>query len=133
MHDLLAFANVQKQSLKAMYGLRTDADLANVCALKLQEEVGEVVEAYLTLRDLQRPEKMAGTASVRLSVLGGELADVIIVVSILAACLGIKLEQAVAVQIRSINARNADILQQRSAQAEEVSQNQLAFPLFADL
>jgi NTP pyrophosphatase (non-canonical NTP hydrolase) len=101
-------AAAQAQLLKERFGLSGDADLAALSMVKLQEEVGEVAEAYLALGGHQRPEKLNGsTAGDRLGRLADEIADAVIVLAILAESLGLPFDEIVPDRLAHIATRSA--------------------------
>jgi NTP pyrophosphatase (non-canonical NTP hydrolase) len=101
-------AAVQAELLKERFGLSGDADLAALSMVKLQEEVGEVAEAYLALHGHQRPEKLNGsTAADWLGRLANEIADAVIVLAILAESLGLPFDEIVPDRLAHIATRSA--------------------------
>jgi NTP pyrophosphatase (non-canonical NTP hydrolase) len=100
-------AAVQAELLKERFGLSGNADLAALSMVKLQEEVGEVAEAYLALGGHQRPEKLNGsTAADRLGRLANEIADAVIVLAILAESLGLPFDEIVPDRLAHIATRS---------------------------
>lgn len=61
-----------------------DDEIAYLSVIKLQEEVGEVAEAFLALRKVQRRDKLQGSTSELRASLGREIGDATIVLSLLA-------------------------------------------------
>jgi NTP pyrophosphatase (non-canonical NTP hydrolase) len=76
-------------------------DLAQ--SVKLGEEVGELQAEVLGALEFQRREKAARYSR---DTLGGELADVMVCVALLADTFGVDLAQAVGSKIEQLEARN---------------------------
>jgi NTP pyrophosphatase (non-canonical NTP hydrolase) len=108
LHDLAQFAEGQARRIAANFGLdTTDRGGHAYCALaqavKLGEEVGELQAEVLGALELQRGEKAARFSR---GTLGGELADVMVCVALLADTFGVDLARAVASKIEQLEARN---------------------------
>ena len=133
--DLAAFARDQSLLLKTLYHMGSEAELAQVCVMKLQEEMGEVAEAYLAFRRLQRPDKLKPNEAEMLSDLGAEIADVVLVAAILARNVGLTIDGLVADRIRTLRSRRAGMVNAINRSLAELwdrshaDPDQLAFPL----
>ena len=108
LRDLAQFAEGLARRLAASFGLDpTDRGSRAYFALaqtaKLGEEVGELQAEVLGALELQRREK-AGRFN--RDTLGGELADVMVCVALLADTFGVDLARAVASKIEELEARN---------------------------
>jgi NTP pyrophosphatase (non-canonical NTP hydrolase) len=108
LRDLARFAEGQAGRLAAKFGFDpTDGDghayFALAQTVKLGEEVGELQAEVLGALEFQRREK-AGRYS--RDSLGGELADVMVCVAILAHTFGVDLAPAVARKIKQLEARD---------------------------
>jgi NTP pyrophosphatase (non-canonical NTP hydrolase) len=100
-----AFAGERAQLIREAHGIDGD-ELTALMVVKLQEEVGEVAEAYLTLRGVQRAEKLTGSEADRRAALGRELGDVAIVVSLLAHSVGLDIDQLLPARIAEVVERD---------------------------
>ena len=108
LRDLAQFAAGEARRLAANFGLDPTARGGHVSftlaqAVKLGEEVGELQAEVLGALEYQRSDK-AGRYS--RDTLGGELADVMVCVALLADTFGIDLARAVASKIEQLEARN---------------------------
>jgi NTP pyrophosphatase (non-canonical NTP hydrolase) len=108
LRDLAQFAEGEARRLAANFGSDPTGrgghvSLALAHAVKLGEEVGELQAEVLGALDYQRREK-AGRYS--RDTLGGELADVMVCVALLADTFGVDLAQAVGRKIEQLEARN---------------------------
>ena len=108
LRDLAQFAQGEARRIAANFGSdpsgRGDhVSLALAHAVKLGEEVGELQAEVLGLLEYQRREK-AGRYS--RDTLGGELADVMVCVALLADTFGVDLARAVESKIEELEARN---------------------------
>ena len=108
LRDLAQFAEGEARRLAANFGFDPTGrgghvSLALAHAVKLGEEVGELQAEVLGALDYQRREK-AGRYS--RDTLGGELADVMVCVALLADTFGVDLAQAVGSKIEQLEARN---------------------------
>src|SRR6266508_515995 len=99
------FARHQAILLKSFFGLTTDLEFAQLSLLKLQEEAGEVAEAYLAYRKLQRADKLRHTDAELKANLGKELADVTVVIALLANSVGLDFHEIVASRLNDLYAR----------------------------
>ena len=108
LRDLAQFAEGEARRLAANFGFDPTADGGHVSfalslAVKLGEEVGELQAEVLGALEYQRKEK-AGRYS--RDTLGGELADVMVCVALLADTFGVDLARAVGSKIEQLEARN---------------------------
>jgi NTP pyrophosphatase (non-canonical NTP hydrolase) len=108
LRDLARFAEGEARRLAANFGFDPTvrdgrAYFALAQAVKLGEEVGELHAEVLGTLEYQRREK-AGRYS--RDSLGGELADVMVCVALLADTFGVDLGQAVSSKIEQLEARN---------------------------
>jgi NTP pyrophosphatase (non-canonical NTP hydrolase) len=108
LHDLARFASGEGRRLAANFGFDPTARdghafFALAQTVKLGEEVGELHAEVLGALEYQRREK-AGRYST--DSLGGELADVMVCVALLADTFGVDLAQAVARKIEQLETRN---------------------------
>jgi NTP pyrophosphatase (non-canonical NTP hydrolase) len=108
LRDLAQFAEGEARHLAANFGFDPTADGGHVSfalslAVKLGEEVGELQAEVLGALEYQRKEK-AGRYS--RDTLGGELADVMVCVALLADTFGVDLTRAVGSKIEQLEARN---------------------------
>jgi NTP pyrophosphatase (non-canonical NTP hydrolase) len=117
LRDLAQFAEGEARRLAANFGPDpTDrgsrAYFALAHAVKLGEEVGELQAEVLGALELQRREK-AGRFS--RDTLGGELADVMVCVALLADTFGVDLARALTSKIEQLEARSRQLRQRPSA------------------
>jgi NTP pyrophosphatase (non-canonical NTP hydrolase) len=105
VRDLAQFAEGEARRIAANFGLdpTNRAYFALARTVKLGEEVGELQAEVLGALELQRREK-AGRFS--RDTLGGELADVMVCVALVADTFGVDLARAVASKIEQLEARN---------------------------
>ena len=108
LRDLAQFAEGEARRLAANFGLDPTArggrvSFALAQTVKLGEEVGELQAEVLGALEYQRREK-AGRYS--RDTLGGELADVMVCVALLADTFGVDLARAVGSKIEQLEARN---------------------------
>jgi NTP pyrophosphatase (non-canonical NTP hydrolase) len=108
LRDLAQFAEGLARRLAENFGLDPTAGdghayFALAQTVKLGEEVGELHAEVLGALELQRRDK-AGRYS--RDSLGGELADVMVCVALLADAFGVDLARAVASKIEQLEARN---------------------------
>ena len=108
LRDLAQFAEGEARHLAANFGLDPTARGGHVSfalaqTVKLGEEVGELQAEVLGALEYQRREK-AGRYS--RETLGGELADVMVCVALLADTYGVDLAQAVGSKLEQLEARN---------------------------
>jgi len=108
LRDLAQFAEGEARRLAANFGFDPTADgghasFALALAVKLGEEGGELQAEVLGALEYQRKEK-AGRYS--RDTLGGELADVMVCVALLADTFGVDLARAVGSKIEQLEARN---------------------------
>ena len=108
LRDLAQFAEGEARHLAANFGLDPTArggrvSFALAQTVKLGEEVGELQAEVLGALEYQRREK-AGRYS--RDTLGGELADVMVCVALLADTFGVDLARAVGSKIEQLEARN---------------------------
>ncbi len=112
LRDLARFAEGEARRLADNFGFDPTARdgqayFALAQAVKLGEEVGELHAEVLGTLEYQRREK-AGRYS--RDSLGGELADVMVCVALLADTFGVDLAQAVSSKIDQLEARNRQAL-----------------------
>lgn len=105
LSEISDFAREQAGILKSFFGLTTDVDFAQLSLLKLQEEAGEVAEAYLAYRRLQRADKLQHTTAELKASLGKELADVTVVIALLANAVGLDFHDILASRLNDLYAR----------------------------
>jgi NTP pyrophosphatase (non-canonical NTP hydrolase) len=108
LRDLAQFAEGQARRLAANFRFdptTRDGHVSFALAqtVKLGEEVGELQAEVLGALEYQRKEK-AGRYS--RDTLGGELADVMVCVALLADTFGVDLAQAVGSKLEQLEARN---------------------------
>ena len=108
LRDLAQFAAGQARRLAANFGFDPTtgsghAAFALAQTVKLGEEVGELQAEVLGALEYQRREK-AGRYS--RDTLGGELADVMVCVALVADSFGVDLAEAVGSKIEQLEARN---------------------------
>ena len=108
LRDLAQFAEGQARRLAANFGFDPaarggDVSFALAQTVKLGEEVGELQAEVLGALEYQRREK-AGRYS--RDTLGGEIADVMVCVALLADTFGVDLARAVGSKIEQLEARN---------------------------
>jgi NTP pyrophosphatase (non-canonical NTP hydrolase) len=102
MKELVAFAALQESRFKTMRGLQTDSERTYAYLAKLGEEYGELCEQILALQGHQRAEKADKFGTEKL---GGELADVAIVLFVIAQNLGVDLPAAIGKKVEVVNER----------------------------
>ena len=105
---LAQFAEGQARRLAANFGFDPTtggghATFALAQTVKLGEEVGELQAEVLGALEYQRREKAGRYSS---ETLGGELADVMVCVALLADTFGVDLARAVGSKIEQLEARN---------------------------
>jgi NTP pyrophosphatase (non-canonical NTP hydrolase) len=108
VRDLAQFAAGQARRLAANFGFDPTAGGGHVSfalaqTVKLGEEVGELQAEVLGALEFQRREKARRYSG---DTLGGELADVMMCVAILADTFGVDLARAVASKIEQLEARD---------------------------
>jgi NTP pyrophosphatase (non-canonical NTP hydrolase) len=108
LRDLAQFAEGQARRLAANFGFDPTTGSGHVSfalaqTVKLGEEVGELQAEVLGALEYQRREK-AGRYS--RDTLGGELADVMVCVALVADTFGVDLARAVGSKIEQLEARN---------------------------
>ena len=108
LRDLAQFAAGEARRLAANFGFDPTARGGHVSfalaqTVKLGEEVGELQAEVLGALEYQRSDK-AGRYS--RDTLGGELADVMVCVALLADTFGVDLARAVGSKIEQLEARN---------------------------
>jgi NTP pyrophosphatase (non-canonical NTP hydrolase) len=108
LRDLAQFAEGLARRLAANFGFDPGTGGGHVSfalaqTVKLGEEVGELQAEVLGALEYQRREK-AGRYS--RDTLGGELADVMVCVALLADTFGVDLARAVGSKIEQLEARN---------------------------
>jgi NTP pyrophosphatase (non-canonical NTP hydrolase) len=108
LRELARFAEGEGRRLAAKFGFDpTTRDghgsFALAQTVKLGEEVGELHAEVLGALEYQRSEKLGRFSPV---TLGGELADVMVCVALLADTFGIDLAEAVAGKLEQLEARN---------------------------
>jgi len=108
LRDLAQWAEGEARHLAAHFGLDPAADgdrgyFALALAVKLGEEVGELHAEVLGALKLQRAEKASRYND---DTLGGELADVMVCVALLAETFGVDLAGALRSKIEQLEERN---------------------------
>jgi NTP pyrophosphatase (non-canonical NTP hydrolase) len=108
LRQLAEWAEGQARRLAADFGFDSAADggrarFALAQAVKLGEEVGELHAEVLGALKYQRKEKADKYGS---DTLGGEIADVMVCVALLAQVLDVDLANAVSTKIEHLEARN---------------------------
>jgi NTP pyrophosphatase (non-canonical NTP hydrolase) len=108
LRDLAQFAEGEARRLAANFGFDPNARGGHVSfalaqTVKLGEEVGELQAEVLGALEYQRREKAGRYSS---DTLGGELADVMVCVALLADTFGVDLARAVGSKIEQLEARN---------------------------
>ena len=108
LRDLARWAEGQARRLAANFGLDSAADGDNAYfalaqTVKLGEEVGELHAEVLGALKYHRKEKTGQYGS---DTLGGELADVMVCLALLAQILDVDLARAVSSKIEHLDARN---------------------------
>jgi len=110
LRTITEFAAEQAECLKRLFGLKTDAELANLSVIKLQEEVGEVAEAYLALQSLQRQDKLQQPKDELKASLGREIADVTVVMALLADASGLSFDTILLERLDNLRNRREKLL-----------------------
>ena len=108
LRDLAQFAEGQARRIAANFGFDPTARGGHVSfalaqTVKLGEEVGELHAEVLGALEYQRAEKAGRYTR---DTLGGELADVMVCVALLADAFGVDLARAVGSKIEELEARN---------------------------
>lgn len=108
LRDLSHWAQGQARRLAANFGLDLSADSDNsyfalAQTVKLGEEVGELHAEVLGALKYHRADK---TGQYQADTLGGELADVMVCLALLAQILDVDLAEAVSAKIEHLEARN---------------------------
>lgn len=108
LRDLAQWAEGEGRRLATSFGFESGSDSDHgsfvlAQAVKLGEEVGELHAEVLGALGYQRKEKVAQYSS---DTLGGELADVVVCVALLAQILDVDLARAVSSKIEHLDARN---------------------------
>jgi NTP pyrophosphatase (non-canonical NTP hydrolase) len=109
LRELARWAEGQARHIAAKFGLGPSgggdqAFFALAQAVKLGEEVGELHAEILGTLSYQRPDKSGGYST---ETLGGELADVLVCLTILAHTLDVDLVRAVGKKIGELDRRRA--------------------------
>lgn len=107
MHELVAFAKLQESRFKRMRGLQKDEERTYAYLAKLGEEYGELCEQVLALRGHQRADKADKFGAEKL---GAELADVVLVLFVMAQQLGVDLPEALEKKIAVVDERFKDVI-----------------------
>lgn len=105
LSDLVAFAKGQNEWLKERGAGKTERERLYAQTVKLGEEFGELCDAILARDGEQRPEKLSEASD---DALAAELADVALVVFILAHKLGINLPEALQKKMAALEARHTE-------------------------
>jgi NTP pyrophosphatase (non-canonical NTP hydrolase) len=105
LRQITEFAQEQSTVLKNLFGMTDDVEFAQLSMLKLQEEAGEVAEAYLAYRRLQRADKLRHSDAELRANLGRELADVTVVVALIAEAAGLSFHEILAERIDDLMVR----------------------------
>lgn len=98
--QLTEFSNAQRKKLMKYYSIKDENELTYPYMLKITEEVGELAEALLALKALQREGKFEKKMDI-----GSEFADVILTTFILAGNLNINLEEELKKKMEKIEKR----------------------------
>jgi NTP pyrophosphatase (non-canonical NTP hydrolase) len=102
MKELLGFINWESDRLREHYNLSNE-EAKMRAALKIPEEVGELMDEILKNLKLQRKEKMVGADKKELEK---EIADVILTTMILAKIFDVDIEKALEEKIAIVRERN---------------------------
>lgn len=143
LRTITEFAAQQAEFLKHLFRLKTDGELANLSVLKLQEEAGEVAEAYLALQSLQRRDKLKRPRRELKDALGKEIADVAVVMALLADAIGLAFDEIMLERIEDLRARREKLLAEmepngngttykRNVPSPTETDQDRQLPLFAD-
>ena len=100
--EFMTFCREQNEVIKDKYGMTDETILALAHVAKLTEECGELSEKVLGRLNLQRKVKLEETKK----NLADEIADVILVVGILAESMDISVEEALKKKIVTLEQRN---------------------------
>jgi len=111
------FAAQQAEFLKHLFD-QDDDEFAYLSVIKLQEEVGEVAEAFLALRKVQRREKLQATTPELRAALGREIGDVTIVLSLLADAVGLRFDELLVERLEDIHSRREKLLAERASNGD---------------
>jgi NTP pyrophosphatase (non-canonical NTP hydrolase) len=108
LRELALWAEGQARRLASNFGLDSSAERDNAYfaltqSVKLGEEVGELHAEVLGALKYQRKEKAGRYSS---ATLGGELADVMVCLALLAHTFNVDLAKAVSSKIEHLEARN---------------------------
>ena len=103
LRDLAEWAAGESRRIAANFSFDSPTDFVLAHAVKLGEEVGELHAEVLGALKYQRAEKAGQFSS---DTLGGEIADVIVCLALLADVHDVDLTQAVSRKIEQLEARN---------------------------
>jgi NTP pyrophosphatase (non-canonical NTP hydrolase) len=109
LRSVTEFASEQAELLKHVFDQDND-EFASLSVIKLQEEVGEVAEAFLALRSVQRQDKLQKSPAEMRESLGKEIGDVVIVIALLADAVGLRFDQVLLKRMDDIVARREKLL-----------------------
>ncbi len=100
--ELVEFVSEEHARLMKYYGFEDKEDITYPMMLKVMEELGELSEAILHKRSLQRNEKL-NSKKVELE---GEFVDVILTTLLLAECFDVDIRNELKKKIEKIKKRN---------------------------
>lgn len=104
--ELNDFADWESRRL-ADYYKKTNEEMVFPTAIKLSEEVGELMDEVLKHSGIQRKEKME-SKDVAIGKIAEEFADVVLVATLLAKRLGVDVAHAIEAKIDKVRARRYD-------------------------
>lgn len=126
------FAAQQAEFLKHLFE-QDDDEFAYLSVIKLQEEVGEVAEAFLALRKVQRRDKLQHSKQELREALGREVGDVTIVLALLADAVGLRFDELLVERLEDIRSRREKLLAERASNGDGTSyKRELPSPSTAD-
>jgi NTP pyrophosphatase (non-canonical NTP hydrolase) len=99
--ELFEFVKEEHQWLMDYYGFETKEAITYPFVLKIMEELGELSEAVLHSKSLQRGEKLGQDSDI-----GAEFADVLLTTLLLAENFGIDVQKELKKKIEKIKLRN---------------------------
>lgn len=103
LSKLLEFSNEEHAHISKKYGFSNKGDAIYPMMLKLTEEVGELSEAILHFKSLQRKSKLDNPNDI-----GGELADVILTAINLSIAFEMDITEELKKKIQRIKSRRDD-------------------------
>lgn len=104
IEELLKFSKIERKRRQNLFG-KTNEEMIMIDAIKLSEEVGELMDEFLKHEGLQRKEKLRPKEETKKEV-AKEFADVILTAVIMADRMNIDIEKALEEKIKIVLERD---------------------------